>query len=110
MHGHRLHQQTFSCVHPTSHISFWISFKLRKWLVMAEIWPPYSFGSPGIKVMLWGVKNIKNIDFCLCSSFLHDADIKINPIMQDTNFAVDLSQFDSGCLTGCKTSSVTLRY
>ena len=55
-----------SCVQPTSHISFWISFELCKWLAMAEIWPPYSFGSPGVKIMLWGVKNIKY--YPLCSS------------------------------------------
>ena len=23
---------------------------------MAEIWPPYCFGNPGVKIMLWGVK------------------------------------------------------
>ena len=60
-----------SCVQPKSHISFGfllISFKLGKWLAMAEIWPPYSFGSPGVKIILRGVKNIKNFDYCLCSS------------------------------------------
>ena len=60
--------QRFSCVQPTSHISFWISFKFCKWLAMAEIWPPYCFGSPGVKIMFWGAKNIKNFDYCLCSS------------------------------------------
>ena len=71
-HGHRPHPrlcpQRFSCVQPTSHISFGISFKLCMWLTMAEIWPPYYFGSPGITIMLWGVKNVKNFDYCLCSS------------------------------------------
>ena len=38
-----------SSVQPTSHISFGISFKLGKWLAM----PSYSFGSPGVKIMLW---------------------------------------------------------
>ena len=52
----------FSCVQHTSHISFGISFKFYKWLAMAEIWPLYSFGSPGVKTMPWGVKNIKNFD------------------------------------------------
>ena len=32
---------------------------------MAEIWPPYSFNSPGVKINLWEVKNIKNVDFLL---------------------------------------------
>ena len=56
MHGHhpRMHPclrpQRFSCVQPTSHISFWISLKRCKWLAMAEIWPPYCFGSPGVKI------------------------------------------------------------
>ena len=59
-HGHR--PQRFSCVQPTSHISFRIYFKLCKWLTMAEIGPPYCFGMPGVKIRLWGVKN------CLCSS------------------------------------------
>ena len=67
--GHCLHLQRFSCVKPASHISFWISFKLCKWLAMAEIWPPCSFGSPGVKIRLWGIKNIKNFDYCLCSSY-----------------------------------------
>ena len=59
-HGHRPLPcpQRFSCVQPTSHISFGISFKLCKWLTMAEIWPPYCFGRPGVKIRLWGVKNI----------------------------------------------------
>ena len=30
-----------------------------KWLAMAEIWPPYCFGSPGVKIMFWGVKTSK---------------------------------------------------
>ena len=30
-----------SYVQRTSHISFWISFKFRKCLTAAEIWPPY---------------------------------------------------------------------
>ena len=47
MHGHRPHPQRFSCVQPTSHFSFGISFKLLKWLAMAEIWPPYGFGCSG---------------------------------------------------------------
>ena len=38
-------------------------FKLYKWLAMAEIWPPYYFGSPGVKIMLWGVNNVKNLDY-----------------------------------------------
>ena len=54
-----LRPQRFSCAQPSSHISFEISFKFYKWLAMAEILPPYSFGSPGVKVMLWGVKNVK---------------------------------------------------
>ena len=60
MRGHR--SQRFSCLQPTSHISFEISFKLCKWLAMAEIWPPYYFGSPGVKIMFWGVKNVKKFD------------------------------------------------
>ena len=50
--------------------TFLLGFLLNfcKWLDMAEIWPPYSFGSPGVKIMLWGVKNVKNFDYCLCSS------------------------------------------
>ena len=59
------------CVQPTSHISFGISFNLCKWLAMAQIWPPYYFGSPGVKIMLWGVKTsniLTNFDYCLCSS------------------------------------------
>ena len=43
----------------STYISFGISFKLCKWLAMAEIWSPYSFGSPGVKIILWGVKNVK---------------------------------------------------
>ena len=57
----RLPPQRFSYTQPTSHISFGISFKLCKWLAMAEIWPPYTFGSPGVKIMLWGVKNVKTL-------------------------------------------------
>ena len=64
-----LHTQRFSCVQPTSHISVWISFKVRKWPAMADIRPPYSFGSPGVKFMLWGVQNVKNFDYWLCSSY-----------------------------------------
>ena len=41
-----------SCVQPKSHISFGISFKLCRWLPMAEIWQLYSFGRPGVKIML----------------------------------------------------------
>ena len=37
-----------SCVQPTSHISFGISFS-----------------SPGVKIMLWRVQNIKDFDYCL---------------------------------------------
>ena len=59
-HSHRPWPQRFSCVQPTSLISFGISFKLCKWLAIAEIWPPYYFGSTGVKIMIWGVKNIKN--------------------------------------------------
>ena len=51
-----------SGVQPTSHISFGISFKHCKWFAMAELWPPYCFGNPGVKIMLWGVKNVKNFD------------------------------------------------
>ena len=51
--------QRFSC-QPTSHISFGISFKLCKWPAMAEIWPPYCFGSPVVKIKLCGVKSVKN--------------------------------------------------
>ena len=60
-----------SCVQPTSHISFGICFKLGKWLAMPEIWPPYSFGSPGVKIILWGVKNIKHFDYCLVRAIGH---------------------------------------
>ena len=30
---------------------------------MAEIWPPYSFGNLGVKIILslWAVKNVKNL-------------------------------------------------
>ena len=66
MHGHR--PQRFSCVQPTSHISFGISFKFCKWLAVVEIWPPRYFGSPGVKIMPWRVKNVKHFDYCLCSS------------------------------------------
>ena len=55
MHGHRP-QRFFYYVQPASHIPFGILVKLCKWLVMAEILPPYSFCSPGVKIMLWGVK------------------------------------------------------
>ena len=47
-----------SSVQPTSHISFWISSKLCKWLAIAEIWPPNSFGSPVVKFMLCGGKKV----------------------------------------------------
>ena len=57
-----------SCVQPKGHNSFEISFQLDKWLAMAEIWPPHSFGSPG-KIVLWEVKNVKNFDYCLCSNY-----------------------------------------
>ena len=67
-HGHRPRPQRFSCVQPTSHISFGIYFKLFKWLTMVEIWPPYCFGRPGVKIRLWGVQNVKKFDYCLCSS------------------------------------------
>ena len=52
MHGHRRRPHRFSCVQPTSDSSFWISFKHCKWLAMAELWPPYSFDSAGVKIML----------------------------------------------------------
>ena len=57
-----------SCVEPTRHISFGISFNLCKLLAMAEIWRPYSFGIPGVKIILWGVKTVKKFEYCLCSS------------------------------------------
>ena len=56
MHSHCPHLRP--C---TSHIFFWISFKFYKWLAMAVIWPPYSFGSPGVEVMLWGVRNMQKL-------------------------------------------------
>ena len=67
MDGQRPVSAEISCVQSISQISFWIFFKLRKWLAMAKIWTPYYFGSPGVKIMLMGVKNAKY--FFLCSSY-----------------------------------------
>ena len=55
-----------SCVQSTIHISFGIFLKVCKWLAMANIWPPYYFGSPGVKIMLMEVKNVNNFDYFLC--------------------------------------------
>ena len=43
-----------SYIQCTSHILLGIYFKLCKWLSVAEIWPPHSFGSPGVEIILWG--------------------------------------------------------
>ena len=75
MHCHRLRPRTrpqrFSYVQPTSHISVGISFKLCKWLAMAEIWPLHSFDSPGGKIILWGNKNVKNFDITCVQAVGH---------------------------------------
>ena len=59
------------CAQSTSHISFWIFFKLCKWLAMARTWPPYYFGSPGVKIMLMGVKKVKKFDYFYVQAIGH---------------------------------------
>ena len=65
----RTRPQRFPCVRAIGHISKGISFKLGRWVAMAEISPPYCFGTPRVKIMTQGVKNVKNFDSCLCSSY-----------------------------------------
>ena len=60
MHGHRMRLQRFLVF--SLQAIFLLGF-IYKWLVMAEIWLPYSFSSPGVTIMLWGVKNMKNYDY-----------------------------------------------
>ena len=36
---------------------------------MAKIWPPYYFGSPGVKIILVEAEKVKKIDYFLCSSY-----------------------------------------
>ena len=47
------------CVHFTIHNSSGISLKLCKWLAMAEIWPPYSFGSPSVHPSSYGFHSFR---------------------------------------------------
>ena len=77
-------------VQPTTHISFGFSFKLGKWVAMAEIWPSCSFGSTGVKIILWGVKNVKNLDYCLCSSYRAQflSDLLVESLIQVMNWVV----------------------
>ena len=57
-----------SCIQATGYIFLGILFKLGTWIDMADISPPYCFGTPRVKIMTQRVKNVKNSDSCLCSS------------------------------------------
>ena len=73
MHGRhhptRLRPQRFPCVRATGYISQRISFKLGRWVAMVEISPHSCFDTPRVKIMTQTVKNVKNSDSCLCSSY-----------------------------------------